>query len=91
MKLLEKYKLKKLITDNIFPKISIFFFLNLSERITESRLVAKSPKEPRDKARPNISNLTLKSSEIIGIKGAIIDPPNPNINLCIKRRKIILL
>ena len=85
IKLLEKYKPRKLIMNNILPRISIFFLPNLSEIIPENILASKIPKAFSDKTEPIISKRTLKLSARIGIKGPTIDAPNPNIKNCVKK------
>ncbi|GAH18551.1 unnamed protein product [marine sediment metagenome] len=49
MKWLEKYRPKKLTVNNILPKVNIFLFPDLSERIPENRLASKSPKALKDR------------------------------------------
>ena len=77
------YTPKKLITNNILPKINIFFLPNLSEIIPENRLASSIPKAFSDKTKPIISKLIPKLAT--GINGPTIDSPNPTIKNCIKK------
>ena len=68
---------KKLITNNILPKINIFFLPNLSEIIPENRAESSIPKAFIDKEKPITSKLIPKLADNTGIKGPTIYVPIP--------------